>query len=508
MVSVTNADPDRISELLEEFAQDVRTVLPPVLSIRNGRRSVVITGTPEQLSRFELYCEQIAEKEEAERKNKIRGGAVFSPMFDPVQVEVGFHTPRLSDAIDMVGDWAETVGLDVDLAREMAEAILVRRVDWVSEINGLHEAGARWILDLGPGDILTRLTAPVIRGLGVGIVPAATRGGQRNLFTVGAVPEVARPWSSYAPERGHPARRLGEAVDEVHPADRPIADSACGHDPDHRRRPYRRGRRERGPLVRAGRRWTGHRGDLRQPHRRTDFSARAGPRRPVQLAVPRPVPVEASGRRQAAGAEGAPVRRPDRRRRRQCGHPRTRRGRRADRRAERRRHQPRGVQARHHRADPLRHPDRRGGADQAGHHARRGRPRRRPPLLGGPRRPPAGHLLRTAVAVQHHRVRRRRHRHPGAGRRVPVRSLGAGLRLPADAGRRHPRRHRGDGDQGVDHLAVGQADAGRHRWHRRLDQRRKSPGRHGFQPQPARCGHPRDRQHRVAMRTAARRGGR
>ncbi|HEY0807167.1 MAG TPA: fatty acid synthase subunit beta domain-containing protein, partial [Pseudonocardiaceae bacterium] len=55
------------------------------------------------------------------------------------------------------------------------------------------------ILDLGPGDILTRLTAPVIRGLGVGIVPAATRGGQRNLFTVGAVPEVARPWSSYAP---------------------------------------------------------------------------------------------------------------------------------------------------------------------------------------------------------------------------------------------------------------------------------------------------------------------
>ena len=83
MVSVTNADPDRIADLLEEFAQDVRTVLPPVLSIRNGRRSVVITGTPEQLSRFELYCEQIAEKEEAERKNKIRGGAVFSPMFDP-----------------------------------------------------------------------------------------------------------------------------------------------------------------------------------------------------------------------------------------------------------------------------------------------------------------------------------------------------------------------------------------------------------------------------------------
>ena len=199
MVSVTNADPTRIHELLEEFAQDVRTVLPPVLSIRNGRRSVVITGTPEQLSRFELYCEQIAEAEAADRKNKVRGGAVFSPVFEPVQVEVGFHTPRLSDGIDIVGRWAEQVGLDVELAREMTEAILVRQVDWVDEITDLHEAGAQWILDLGPGDILTRLTAPVIRGLGVGIVPAATRGGQRNLFTVGAVPEVARPWSSYAP---------------------------------------------------------------------------------------------------------------------------------------------------------------------------------------------------------------------------------------------------------------------------------------------------------------------
>ncbi len=199
MVSVTNADPERIYRLLEEFADDVRTVLPPVLSIRNGRRSVVITGTPEQLSRFELYCRQISEKEEADRKNKVRGGDIFAPFFDPVQVEVGFHTPRLADGIDLVTSWAERVGLDAELARTMSHDILVRQVDWVDEIVGVHEAGARWILDVGPGDMLTRLTAPVIRGLGIGIVPAATRGGLRNLFTVGAIPEVARAWSSYAP---------------------------------------------------------------------------------------------------------------------------------------------------------------------------------------------------------------------------------------------------------------------------------------------------------------------
>src|SRR5882757_7989529 len=199
MVSVTNADPDRIAELLEDFSTDVRTVLPPVLSIRNGRRSVVITGTPEQLARFELYCSKITEKEEAERKNKLRGGAVFTPVFHSVQVEVGFHTPRLADGVDLVDRWAARTGIDAELAHDMTESIFVRPIDWVAEVERLHQAGARWIIDLGPSDTITRVTAPVIRGLGVGIVAAATRAGQRNLFTVGAAPEVAPAWSSYAP---------------------------------------------------------------------------------------------------------------------------------------------------------------------------------------------------------------------------------------------------------------------------------------------------------------------
>nr|WP_198345107.1 type I polyketide synthase [Mycobacterium sp. JS623] len=199
MVSVTNVDPERIAELLEEFSTDVRTVLPPVLSIRNGRRSVVITGTPEQLGRFELYCSNITEKEQAERKNKVRGGAVFSPVFHGVQVEVGFHTPRLADGVEMVERWAEKCGIDAELAHEMTESIFVRPIDWVGEVERLHDAGAKWIIDLGPSDTVTRLTAPIIRGLGVGIVPAATRAGQRNLFTVGGEPEVPPAWSSYKP---------------------------------------------------------------------------------------------------------------------------------------------------------------------------------------------------------------------------------------------------------------------------------------------------------------------
>src|SRR4029077_15176679 len=86
---------------------------------------------------------------------------------------------------------------------EMAEAIFVRPIDWVAEVERLHDSGAKWIIDLGPSDTVRRLTAPVIRGLGVGIVPAATRAGQRNLFTVGAQPEVPAAWSSYKPTAGN-----------------------------------------------------------------------------------------------------------------------------------------------------------------------------------------------------------------------------------------------------------------------------------------------------------------
>ena len=202
MVSVTNADPERIATLLDEFAADVRTVLPPVLSIRNGRRSVVITGTPEQLSRFELYCEQIAEREAVERKNKLRGGAVFAPSSTRSRSRSDSTRRDQADGVDIVGRWAEAVGLDVELARAATDAILVRQVDWVETVTEISDAGARWILDLGPGDILTRLTAPVVRGLGVGIVPAATRRAAQPVYRRRR-PEVAEP--------GRPTHRRSSA---------------------------------------------------------------------------------------------------------------------------------------------------------------------------------------------------------------------------------------------------------------------------------------------------------
>ncbi|CPW22801.1 Probable fatty acid synthase Fas [Mycobacteroides abscessus] len=538
MVSVTNVDPERMKALLDEFAQDVRTVQPPALSIRNGRRSVVITGTPEQLSRFELYCEQIAEREAAERKDKVRGGAVFSPVFDPVDVEVGFHTPRLADGVEIAGRWAAAAGLDVELTKSLTEAILVTPVDWVNEVNHVADAGARWILDLGPGDLLTRLTAPVIRGLGIGIVPTATRGGQRNLFMHGAVPEVARAWTSFAPtvvslpdgsvklstkfprltgrspillagmtpttvdakivaaaaNAGHWSelagggqvteeifsKRIEELTGLLEPG-RQIQFNSLFLDPYlWKLQVGSCGCGECGPLVRARRWWTGHRGDLQQAHRGTDRAAGAGSSDPIQLAVPRPLPVEAAGGFEAPGAEGPSGRGTDRRCRRHRRYPGAGRGRRAYRRAHRNRVQPHRVQARHCGADPLGGAYRGRGSDPADHHARRGWSRGWSPLMGRPRRPVADHLLGAAFALQHHRVCGWGHRHARAGCRIPQWPLGTEIRLPADAGRRHSGRHRGHGHLGGHHVAVGQADAGADPGHPGMGACRKGAGRHGL----------------------------
>ncbi len=199
MLAVSDVDPARMQAVVDEIAAAVSAESAPVLAIRNGRRRVVISGPPAQLTRVQQRAEQIAAEESAEREAKKRGGNVFSPIFEPVSVEVGFHHPAFADAVDIVGAWAARCGLDVDRAARLARACLTDPVDWVAEVDSAVAAGAAWILDLGPGELLTRMTTGPLRGSGVGIVAASTRSGQRSLLTPGAAPERPAPWAAFRP---------------------------------------------------------------------------------------------------------------------------------------------------------------------------------------------------------------------------------------------------------------------------------------------------------------------
>ncbi|MBF6351417.1 DUF1729 domain-containing protein [Nocardia flavorosea] len=200
MVAVSNIDPDELRAVLAEVFEDVDPLAAAVLSIRNGRRRVVLSGTPDALLRVRQRCEQLHAEQDRERAAKQRGGAVFAPVFEDLDVDVAFHHPALGDTVDLVSGWAAQCGLDTELAGQMARDILVEPVDWVATVDEIVGAEAEWILDLGPGDLLSRVSGSALKGSGVGMIAVATRAGQRNLLTPGATPEVAQPWTAFAPK--------------------------------------------------------------------------------------------------------------------------------------------------------------------------------------------------------------------------------------------------------------------------------------------------------------------
>ncbi|MFC9897607.1 fatty acid synthase subunit beta domain-containing protein [Nocardia sp. NPDC127579] len=200
MVAVSNVDPARLRQVVAEVSAGVDPMAAAVVSIVNGRRRAVLSGTPAQLERVRQRCTAIHDEQTKAREAKTRGGAVFAPVFEDLTVDVAFHHPALEDTVDLVGGWAEQCGLDAALASSLTREILVDPIDWVATVDAAVATGAQWMLDLGPGDLLSRLTSGSLKGTGVGIVAAATRAGQRSLLTPGAAPELAQPWTAFAPK--------------------------------------------------------------------------------------------------------------------------------------------------------------------------------------------------------------------------------------------------------------------------------------------------------------------
>ncbi len=200
MVAVSNVDPEQLREVVEAVMTGVAPEKAAVVSIRNGRRRAVLSGPVAQLDRVRQRCAEINAEQAAERDAKQRGGAVFAPVFEDIPVEVAFHHPALAETVELVKGWAQQCGLDAELAASLTQEVLVDPIDWVAIVDRTVSEGAQWILDLGPGDLLSRLTSGSLKGTGVGVLAASTRSGQRSLFTPGAAPEVAPAWSEFAPK--------------------------------------------------------------------------------------------------------------------------------------------------------------------------------------------------------------------------------------------------------------------------------------------------------------------
>jgi fatty acid synthase len=190
MVSVSGVSVERIEPLLSDGV---------VAHLRNGRRAVVLSGSPDGLAAVLARFDRVAEAERADRDRKTTGGAPFAPVVEPLPTRLAFHHPDLAGAADLVATWAESCGLDPQRGRDLTTGSIVDAVDWVAELKTVTDAGAGWVLDLGPGDLAARLSAGELRIRGAGVVATTTRRGHRELTTSGAVPRRSTPWSAYAP---------------------------------------------------------------------------------------------------------------------------------------------------------------------------------------------------------------------------------------------------------------------------------------------------------------------
>jgi fatty acid synthase len=160
-----------------------------VARIRNGRRSTVVSGPEQGITRLRELLSATEGK-----------GATAEVTPEPVLARAAFHHPELAGAVDLAAAWAEQCGMDAERVRALAQRALVDPIDWPAAVSEALDSGARWLLDLGPADLAAQLSSPEGRALGVGVVAPATSRGLRELTVAGAAPRRDRPWSSYAPE--------------------------------------------------------------------------------------------------------------------------------------------------------------------------------------------------------------------------------------------------------------------------------------------------------------------
>ncbi|MDU0347397.1 fatty acid synthase subunit beta domain-containing protein, partial [Actinomyces sp. MRS3W] len=170
------------------------------VGVVNGRQAHILSGRPGDLERVITALEAVARRSEQDRKERRRGGAVLAPITEFLTTSVPFHTPLLASAVDDVVAWAERAGLDPQLARDLAIAVLIDPVDWPATIDDALGAGERrLILDVGPGTVLSRLTEPVVAGTGTTVVPAGTARHIDDLDRAGAAPAPTVDRARFAP---------------------------------------------------------------------------------------------------------------------------------------------------------------------------------------------------------------------------------------------------------------------------------------------------------------------
>lgn len=175
------------------------------IAVKNSRNHIVLSGYPEDMEAVQNQAQKESQRSKKMREMKERGGSVFAPIAEYLDVTVPFHSPIMKPAVEQVEAWAKDAGLDAELALNLANAVLVEPVDWANQIaEVLNNVNARelYVLDMGPGEVLGKLTNVLLQGSGAGVVEVGTMNARAKASTTSAAEaELLRTgcWADFAP---------------------------------------------------------------------------------------------------------------------------------------------------------------------------------------------------------------------------------------------------------------------------------------------------------------------
>ncbi|WP_308806724.1 polyketide synthase [Actinotignum urinale] len=200
MLAVRGVPTDVLSELVAQFDD-------ADLSIINSRDASVLSGRPAELRSLLKEIDNVAERSQAARAAKKTGGEPLNPVAEFLAVDAPFHSHLLEPAVQLVEKWADKAGLNVAKIDKLTRAVLTHHLNWVEEfgeaVNNILVAaknGPHFVVDMGPGVNLKKITLENLAGSAVTYVAAGTAHTRDDLITGSAHVTATSNWEDYAPK--------------------------------------------------------------------------------------------------------------------------------------------------------------------------------------------------------------------------------------------------------------------------------------------------------------------
>ncbi|MFT4245478.1 MAG: DUF1729 domain-containing protein [Micrococcaceae bacterium] len=170
------------------------------VSLTNSPSRFILSGAPAELQQVIAAGKEREATEARAIAKKTHGGKGFEAQFDFLQLGAPYHSELLTQAYHQVLSWAETAGLTKKTVEPLAQKILLESVDWPKQLAGIIDAGAGWVLDLGPGESLNQINAENLNGTGIGTVSIGTTFARDQFMTLGNTPTKSVDWAQFAPK--------------------------------------------------------------------------------------------------------------------------------------------------------------------------------------------------------------------------------------------------------------------------------------------------------------------